>query len=121
MSPAKKKAAVKKAPAKKATRARKAAPRRTVATVQAELEAFKQRVIERTWEHPAGCEGGKREFLEDLGLKAPKQSCRFGVDLSIQTSDEGETEDELWEIIGDALNEKGYEFNIDRVAFEEYD
>jgi hypothetical protein len=91
-----------------------------VAQVEAQFNAFKQEVIEKTWDHPAGCESGKREFLRDLGLQAPKQDARYQVELWVQTSDEDATETELWDVLSDALQDKGYDFNIDSIEFVEY-
>jgi hypothetical protein len=76
---------------------------KTKAQIEQEFEAFKQQVINATWQHPSGCDSGKREFLRELGLEndpapgvyeisiqvtIPDNDTGFAIDCDLTTPEE---------------------------------
>jgi hypothetical protein len=51
----------------------------------AEFAAFREQVIDEVRNHPQGCEEGKEEFLQELGLVQEPEPLSFTVTLKVET------------------------------------
>ncbi len=88
--------------------------RKTATQVQKEFDAFKQLVIEVTMDYDAGCTNGKIDFLDELGLEAPKQMASYCVSLQIPLNYQDDNDAEV--ALRDAL--KGSDIKIQSYSME---
>jgi hypothetical protein len=84
------------------------------------LRAFKNTVASVTAHFDRGCRGGKREFLEELGLELPPRTFTVSAHISFQVElDEDEVYDHTFhEIIDDAFR---IDVEVSGIEFEEDD
>lgn len=55
----------------------------TKAELERELEDFKKRVINATWDYDGGCDAGKRDFLRELNL-IPEEPRKYEILVDVE-------------------------------------
>jgi hypothetical protein len=79
-------------------------PTERAKAAEKKLEDFKTLVIKETLNWPAGCKSGKIEFLESLGLEAPKNKWRILVEIDASDSEDDLQAHEVSDQILDSIN-----------------